>query len=66
VVYRERSDGLWICSWNCGFENYNVRRVIEHEIREHLKIENYSRKSVDIREKYYLKKIIEHENNRKH
>jgi hypothetical protein len=66
VVYTESSDGLWICSWNCGFENHDVRKVIEHEIREHLKIENYSRKSVDIREKYYLKKVIEHENNGEH
>jgi hypothetical protein len=66
LVYRKTLDCLWVCSWNCGFEDHNVRKVIEHEIREHLKIENYSRKSVDIREKYYLEKAIEHENKREH
>jgi hypothetical protein len=54
VVYRKTPVCLWVCSWNCGFENNNVRKVIEHEIREHLKVENYSRESVDIKEKYYL------------
>lgn len=54
MVYRKTFDGHWVCSWNCGFTSHDVRKVIEHESVDHLKIENYSRESVDIKEKYYL------------
>lgn len=27
--------GLWICSWNCGFKDYDIGKVSEHEADVH-------------------------------
>ena len=35
LVYRKTLDGPWICSWNCMFESYDIKKVIEHESKEH-------------------------------
>ncbi len=31
MVYRKRLDGPWICSWNCGFEDMDIQKVVDHE-----------------------------------
>jgi hypothetical protein len=31
MVYRKTLGGPWICSWNCGFRDYDIKKVIEHE-----------------------------------
>lgn len=30
-MYRKSLNGPWVCSWNCGFESYDIDEVIEHE-----------------------------------
>ena len=35
LAYRKTLDGRWICSWNCGFEDYDIGRVAEHETDVH-------------------------------
>jgi hypothetical protein len=35
MVYRKTLDGKWICSWNCGFEHYDLGKVAEHETEIH-------------------------------
>jgi len=31
MVYRKTLDGPWICSWNCGYQDWDIEKVIEHE-----------------------------------
>jgi hypothetical protein len=35
LAYRKSLDGRWICSWNCGFEDYDIGKVAEHETEVH-------------------------------
>ena len=35
MAYRKTLDGKWICSWNCGFEHYDLGKVAEHETEIH-------------------------------
>jgi hypothetical protein len=35
MVYRKALDGPWVCSWNCGFQDHDLDKVIEHENKEH-------------------------------
>jgi len=31
MVYRKTIDGPWICSWNCGYKHYDIKKMVEHE-----------------------------------
>ncbi len=35
MVYRKIIDGLRICSWNCGYQNIDIQKVVEHENKGH-------------------------------
>ena len=35
MVYRKTVDGMWICSWNCGFEDWDIAEVAKHEHENH-------------------------------
>ena len=35
LVYRKKLDGPWDCSWNCGFQSWKIKEVVEHENKEH-------------------------------
>jgi hypothetical protein len=35
MAYRKTVDGRWICSWNCGFEDYDIAEVAKHENENH-------------------------------
>lgn len=49
MVYRKTLDGPWTCSWNCGYKNWDIRKVIEHENKgEHQQIEDSSRKLMNV------------------
>jgi hypothetical protein len=31
MVKRKSLDAPWCCSWDCGFESWDIRKVVEHE-----------------------------------
>jgi len=31
MVYRKSLKDIWKCSSNCGFEDWDIKKVIEHE-----------------------------------
>ena len=31
MVKRRTLDSPWECSWECGFKDYDIEKVIEHE-----------------------------------
>ena len=35
MAYRKALDGKWICSWLCGFKDYDIGKVAEHENEVH-------------------------------
>lgn len=35
MVYRKSLNDMWICSWNCGFQDWDIKKVIEHENKGH-------------------------------
>jgi hypothetical protein len=35
MAYRKSLDGKWICSWNCGFEHWDIAEVAKHENEGH-------------------------------
>ena len=31
MAYRKKLDRKWICSWNCGSEDWDIAEVAKHE-----------------------------------
>jgi len=35
LAYRKSLDGKWLCSWNCGFKDWDIAEVIKDENKSH-------------------------------